>query len=778
MQLMSCVTRTALLIWVAACVACSGASPGTDASLADSGRDFATSDSHDAASDAAPSSADGPVDGPLDLIGEAASDMALSAPDGPRDLMGGDGSTTLAHFSLAAARSFPAPSASHILGADFNGDGKPDVISLGQTVVMLLGDGNGGFAAPRVVANQVAATSFDGAQVGDFDRDGKIDLIASVNGGTQPGVYLFRGNGDGTLQTPVRLPIEGSIPKYDLTIADLNQDGKPDLLFTGGYGILGSVLGNGDGTIGSVMTAPAPQLDGGAQPAGRTVATGDLDSDGKVDAVISTDPGLLLVYRGKGDGTFANPTVYDNQTLAVIRIADVDKDGKLDLVSVDPAFGLQVRPGRGDGSFGNPLLPKVRGPRNDLAIGDFDGDGKVDFALEVFKGVSILFGSGGGLQPFAIGGLSGTSFVVEDVNGDQIDDLVTANPGGDNVSVLLGRAPRPVAAPQIAGGGFALVAADLDGDGRDDIAALDRVANQLQIQLAGPQGLSPGPTYPISGNPSGITAGDLNGDRKVDLVVADGNGSVNVYSGNGDGTFASPSPFASPAGSSSMVIADMNGDGTNDVVVGCGSASSIAILSGNGDGTLQAAVAYGVGAAPGVVTVADLDGDGHPDIASTAGSNVIVLMATRGTFRSPATYAAGSSPSGVKAADIDGDGRIDLVATSGGSANLSVLLGNGDGTFLAAVNYPTVSSTSAVVIRDLDGDGVLDIAATSSSSDTVSILLGRGGGQFARALGFIAGGGPRTIAAGDFTGDGRIDLVTSNYTSNSIGLLANDSSGP
>jgi hypothetical protein len=123
---------------------------------------------------------------------------------------------------------------------------------------------------------------------------------------------------------------------------------------------------------------------------------------------------------------------------------------------------------------------------------------------------------------------------------------------------------------------------------------------------------------------------------------------------------------------------------------------------------------------------------------------------------------------------VNGDGKPDLAAANNGSANVSVLLGNGDGTFGAAVNNGAGLNPLWIAMGDVNGDGRLDLAVANYGSANVSVLLGNGDGSFQSAVNHSVGSSPFTVAIGDLNSDGRLDLAVANQGSANVSVLLND----
>ena len=283
--------------------------------------------------------------------------------------------------------------------ADVNGDGKLDMLASGcaykdchtGVVTVRTGNGDGSFAGFSVFGTGGMTPS--APAVADFNSDGKLDLVvANCGSGCETGtgtVGVLLGNGDATFQTAVTYGTGGIGPRQ-VIVADVNGDGKPDLIIlnTGqssqncpyGPGSVGVLLGKGDGTF-----KPAVAYGSGGD-SGFSVAVGDVNGDGHLDILVanfydstSCTAGPLGVLLGNGDGTF-QPVILDGEAFGELTLADVNGDGKLDIVQAGPSSGdAEVRLGNGDGTFQAPVLYGTGGLTGfGIAVADVNGDGRPD----------------------------------------------------------------------------------------------------------------------------------------------------------------------------------------------------------------------------------------------------------------------------------------------------------------------------------------------------------------------------------------------------------------
>jgi hypothetical protein len=293
------------------------------------------------------------------------------------------------------------------VSADFNGDGKLDIAffndnlvnSANQTVgsvCIQLGNGDGSFQTPW--CTNTGASYVGSMMAGDFNGDGKLDLVVGVglDGETLCNYLVFTGKGDGTLQDPVTTTAGSQpFPPLVLAAADFDGDGKLDLAVESGYptSTLSILLGNGDGTFQNPIDTAA------SNPGG--LAVEDFNHDGILDLAFAPS-GVLL---GKGDGTFtlapASQTFFDS-----VAAADLNGDGMPDLVSLvcqDSGcsnYLVSTFLGNGDGTFQAPISTTLQIPSpidETLILEDVDGDGKIDIVSENLDGaLEVLVGNGDG----------------------------------------------------------------------------------------------------------------------------------------------------------------------------------------------------------------------------------------------------------------------------------------------------------------------------------------------------------------------------------------------
>ena len=347
---------------------------------------------------------------------------------------------------------------------------------------------------------------------------------------------------------------------------------------------------------------------------------------------------------------------------------------------------------------GTPI--NVGGRPNDIAVGDWNKDGKLDVVTcNEGESVTVLLGDGrGGFAPAPGSPLQPAAHLIAvgDVNKDRNPDLALTHHDSFGVVVLLGAgdgrfAPAP-GSPFAAHQGakahnHGLALNDLNGDGNPDITTSNQDDNSVSVLLGdGRGGFGPaaGSPFAVGRAPYPHAVGDLNGDGKLDIVTPNVRGnSVSVLLGDGRGGFtpAANSPYGVATRPYYIAIGDVSGDGKPDLITTHDDITLMTTLLGDGRGGFDAAPAspLDLGRRAYKLVAADVNRDGTADlvVGTVTGDSVTVLLGgARGGYTPAAgsPYAAGSDPR-VAVGDVNGDGKPDVVAAGGGSGSITVLLG-------------------------------------------------------------------------------------------------------
>jgi hypothetical protein len=345
---------------------------------------------------------------------------------------------------------------------DVNGDHKLDMVVIATendwagdgVVVVLLGNGDGTFQPP--VSYGTGGYAPGSGAIADINGDGKPDIVVSncstqndsCEGDIWVGVLL--GNGDGTFQSPQTYDAGGSGFFSSLAVADVNGDGKPDVLVTDclnssncSSAAVSVLLGNGDGTFQPPVAYRVPW-----QP--NSVVVADLNGDGKPDLIVGDS--VVSVLLGNGDGTFQPAVTYNlDGAASSVAVADVNGDGIPDVLAVNPSWNtVNVLLGNGDGTFQSAqAYPAVSpfspvGPHQ-IVLSDINGDGKLDVVVAL-DGVGLLLGNGDGtFGPMTLYdfGQGWESIAVGDVNGDKKPDVASFDSYSTVLSALLNNNGAP-----------------------------------------------------------------------------------------------------------------------------------------------------------------------------------------------------------------------------------------------------------------------------------------------------------------------------------------------
>jgi hypothetical protein len=501
--------------------------------------------------------------------------------------------------------------------------------------------------------------------------------------------------------------------------------------------------------------------------------------------------------------------------LSALGVADFNGDGIMDMAMADPSGVMIVMLGTGNLTYTSAFYPPPAGlgQLESIVIGDFNNDGHPDIAVGGFlSGVGIYLNNGDGTfsAPSSFGAsLTSFGLATADVDHDGNLDLIgqgwvmlgLGNGTFEDPANLVRTSTRPAGivqpgaeprATSVIGGPVAV--GDLNRDGNIDVAFVGDDGGGVQIFLGNGNGTFRAPPRGSACSGAGyeVAIGDFNNDGIPDIAFK-GDGQVGVCLGNGNGTFGTAVFYANGGDftGQSILTYDLNGDGNMDIAVvdlnrgGEGDtalASPMGVLYGNGDGTFKPAAVYEV-IFPFGIAEGDLNGDGLPDLVVAGGEATDPLIFAflgrpNGRLQAPADFKTGVSiPEGFAVGDFNGDGNPDLAVTGTKSNNVGILLGNGKDGFSPGGTFETGPGPIGVVAGDFNGDGKLDLAVVNNGLDNVSILLGNGDGTFGTAEDFGAGQSPIYVVAGDFNGDGKLDLAVTNSVGNNVSILLGKGDG-
>jgi ankyrin repeat protein len=605
----------------------------------------------------------------------------------------------------------------------------------------------------------------------DFDGDDRADIAAI---GSSNNVSIHRNTNNGNLAAAVNL-ITGNSPQV-ITVADFDLDGKADIA-TSNFNAV-SVFRNTSAGPGNISFGPRVDILG-VGPETEAIIAGDLDGDQKPEIVTANRQGnnfSILGNNGAGPGSisFAAPVNLATSSLGQdARIGDFDGDGRPDIVTL----------------FSNGTVSVLK---NATAVaGSFNFAAKVDFSL------------GSGTSP--------RSLVAADFDSDGRLDIAATLSFAAQVGVLRnvssGAGNLAFAAPTkytVGAGPIPLIAVDLNGDGKIDLAAANNNVNNvsiLQNASIGPGSISflPQAAFGAGNSPYSMVSADFNGDGRPDIATSDLDGATITVLIN-SGKAAEPVEFMGrkqivlPSSPAAVAIADFDGDGERDLVIADPNRKEMGALRNTGNARFPEISRFTAGTKAGGIGLADFDGDGKIDVAVSSSDfqsfePVLIYRnsSSPGTmaFSVATTYTPVTGAGDILAADFDGDGRVDLATANVGSNSISIVrnLSSGPGNFSFSfpINVVVGPSPARIVAADFDGDSKLDIAAGSGGSRYVAVMRNVGTAQepvsFSGSI-VLQNIDFSDVGAGDLDGDGKADLVVATSDTINTWILRNLSTGP
>ncbi|MBZ0246395.1 MAG: FG-GAP-like repeat-containing protein [Cyclobacteriaceae bacterium] len=702
---------------------------------------------------------------------------------------------------------------------DLDGDNKPDIA---------VAQGNGGmgvilnnstpttlaFGAPYIGYFSTGQYPWD-IKIIDIDQDGKNEVAVSQNGSSS--IRIFKNNSTvGNFNFYTFFDIYTDSRPIELKVADVNGDGKPDLITgnssnssSGNCSVIlnKSVMGTVD-----VSSFEAPfifSLDGYLQ----SFDVADLDGDYRPDFIASnTVDNRVSVIRNQNSAP-------NSRLESAVNISSTSFDiiGKVNPNGFATTYYIEYGTTK---AFGNSTAP----------IGAGSGTSEVNVSITLSGltpgesyfyriAASNSFGNSVSTTNTTVlanpvitsftpaQGLSGTSVVI---TGSSFSATASAN------KVYFGPVKGTVTAASV----NQLTVSVPPGAVTDHISVTvngNTAVSQQQFRVTymAPRQLD---EFAFSEVPTSLNSvappswrtqlADMDGDGKPDILVSY-NGFQAYRNLTSPGTiqatsFSAPVNVYSCNGSQSraFAIGDLDGDGLMDVVLGGQSSSSICISRNQ---STPGNIAFGSSlsilsqsnAYVGEVVIHDLNLDGKPEIIVANGwqNNTLSIFQntskpgtlTSDSFDSYFPLAAGASPAGIAAGDLDGDGLPDLVVTNMYNSTVSILkninTNNGDisaSSFASLFTLPVGNNPEFVTLTDLNNDGKLDIAVGNRNGKSITIYEnistpgGLSSGSFASRVDISLDGEAMTIAYGDMDGNGTTDLVIGELTSGLVTLLLNN----
>ncbi len=335
-------------------------------------------------------------------------------------------------------------------------------------------------------------------------------------------------------------------------------------------------------------------------------------------------------------------TVASGEGPSWVAIGDLDGDQKLDMAVVEYRQNtVSVFLGRGNGDFHEPRSFKTGGKPDGLALGDFDKDGDLDFVVanEGEGDVGIYLNTGDGTFAETVHYSLGNSLVelaIGDLDGDNDLDIVAANTEEEKLSILINKGKGVFSKQRklkVGGEDCSCKLGDLDGDGDLDLVVSDSKEGKIAVFLNQGNGQFANPVfYDVGASPLELVLGDLDADGDTDIAVCnekDGDVSILFNQGNGSFTRGDDIPVSDDAFDDAfdLALGDIDGDSKPDLLVSDNSMNRGYVFLNNGNGTFQKPKLFATGKNPGYIALADLDADSDLDVVVTNfGDDTITIL--------------------------------------------------------------------------------------------------------------------------------------------------------
>lgn len=642
--------------------------------------------------------------------------------------------------------------------ADLNNDGRPDSLVLGgdNSYTRQLGRSSGPESPVRVTVGAASQVLRVGTAV-DVNRDGIPDLVACCSSpGDNPKIVVAFGNGDGTFREP-RESVPGS---GAFAAVDWNKDGVLDLVSASG-GTLYISLGKTDGTFEvSHSTLNAN---------GNTVLAADVTSDGLLDAIVVSNRGIR-VFAGLVSGSVGQPveTLIPLDTANYAAIADFTGEGNQDIFVSQTSGAAAMLRGNGQGAFTftgifgvghfeNVDAADVAGRTGKVLVLPDESTASLQLVPVTSTGIPIaapLYRAPNGEAVFADHSLARSNVAVADFDADGKDDIAMVVPVGTYAVLQVYRggfvrglpAADPIVIPSNSGtqrvSVLETLVADFDYDGWKDLLVVDSESENMLLFRNDQRGsFREALSTPLGTGIRSVVVGHFNTDTYPDVAVANGpdspgSGRIRVFYGSASGAFGNIQTINTGVTPHRLLAADLNADFRTDIaylpVAPAGSNLPLGIVLNRTNNqflpptTLALPPYASIGSrTTDVFGARDMNADGLVDLVvgiafADGGLKVLQGDGQGGFVPKPAIPNSPLATAMVQLEDFNNDQIVDILAVHCcGDKTTQLYYGRGDGTFLDGRTLPTGGFTARSWIANVDGESVTDLVAQTASGVSV-----------------------------------------------------------
>ncbi|CAF2006083.1 unnamed protein product [Rotaria magnacalcarata] len=684
---------------------------------------------------------------------------------------------------------------------DINNDQNPDIVVTDESlnsVFSFLGQSDGTFKIQVALSTRGLESGPYLIVVGDFNNDRYADIVINLFSTNK--LLLYAGRRNDSFVKEYVLTVGENWILCSMINGDFNGDGNLDIVVANeDDGYLAILLGNGNGTFtGPFYSAPifSYQI---------SIYAADFNADNVLDlAIASSDTYTLVISLGSGNGNFEDPTFLspENYYSANFAIGNFDTDTILDIVATIPEIlAIGVFLGKVNGTFETMTIyyASTDSIPQYIVLGDFNKDTKIDIAVLIpdIPSIVVFYGTGAGTFPknntLNLGdGYDSKSMAAGDFNNDGETDIVTANTGSNDLSLLLLQY-KPDFINEITylqGSGAhpsAVTVGHFNNDLQMDIVVANSGTNEVRILMDyNGSTFMKTATYSTGENshPQQVVVADFNKDSQLDIAVVNSwSNTLKVFLISNNGTTANSTEYYTGSKSSpnSLAVGDFNKDGWTDIVVANKESNNIGIFLGYDYPTFNSQIirieqhnSYTT-----YVVVGDFNGDSQWDIAVTCfkkNSVSVFLGLGNGTFESEISnpLPKSSYPTAMVVGDFNNDNQSDIVVANSRGKTISVLLGYGNGTFATDISKSTGKSSPVfIAMGDFNKDNKLDIAVAFQKDDNVGVFMGYGNGSFSEQIVYKLpnGSSPVWLIVHDFNKDNAQDMAVANSDGNNVGIF-------